>query len=257
MTKRMLFFAYGLASYAFFLVTFLYLVGFLANVPLLPKTIDSGEPAALGLGLLVNTLVILAFGLHHSVFARPTFKRWWTQYVPQPIERTTYVLVSTILLVALLALWQPLPTTVWSIANPLGQGFVWAIFAIGWGLILYATFLIDHFELFGLRQVVLFLLGRADARETFVTPMLYRLIRHPLMLGWLTVFWATPTMSVGHLLFTLLMSGYIFIGILLEERTLAAVHGLPYIAWKQRTPMLVPGLRFRQRKNEEREAIVT
>ena len=213
MTKRILFFVYGLASYAFFLVTFLYLVGFLANTPFLPKTIDSGEPASLGFGLVINTALMLAFGLHHSIFARPTFKRWFTRYVPQPIERATYVLVATLFLAAVMAWWQPLPQIVWNFQHPIARGFVWAMFGLGFALILYATFLIDHFELFGLRQVVQSLLNKQVANEKFVVPLLYRLIRHPLMLGWLIAFWATPTMTAGHLLFALVNSGYIFIGI--------------------------------------------
>jgi protein-S-isoprenylcysteine O-methyltransferase Ste14 len=186
--------------------------------------------------------------LRHSVFARPAFKRWWTQFVPQPIERSTYVLVSTLLLAAAMAFWQPLPQAVWHVGHPLWHSLAWAMFAIGFGLVLYSTFMIDHFELFGVRQIVLYLLNKNDDEPRFVTPVIYRVVRHPLMFGWLITFWSTPTMSVGHLLFTLINTGYIFIGIALEERTLSKVHGEPYVAWKKRTPMLLPWLKLRSKR---------
>lgn len=252
MFKRVLFFGYGLGAYVLFLGVAAYTVGFLANVPLLPKTVNSGEPASLGWGLAINIALMLAFGLHHSICARPAFKRWWTQYVPEPIERATYVWVASLLLAAVFAFWQPLPQLVWNIRQPLLVGFVWVMFAFGGALILYATFLIDHFELFGMRQVYNYLLDRPHVTKKFVTPALYRTIRHPLMLGWLILFWSTPQMSVGHLLFAIVNSGYIFVGIALEERTLAATLGQAYVEWKQRTPMLLPWLRARGQNQSRR-----
>jgi len=239
MMKRLLCFAYGLAAYALFLGAFLYLIAFLANAPA-PKTIDS-RPAGDWLpSLAINSLLLLAFGVHHSVFARPAVKRWWTKFVPEPIERSTYVLVSSALMIALMLLWRPLPATIWQIDHPWAQAAMWTLFAGGWALILYGSFLIDHFELFGVRQVFMHLLGKPNKRDHFVTPALYRVIRHPLMLGWLIAFWATPQMSVGHFLFALVNSGYILVGIFLEERTLSAIHGTAYQRWRASTPMLLP-----------------
>ena len=236
---RFLALVYGLISYAVFLGVFLYLVGFLANF-LVPKSIDRGPASPFASALVIDLLLIGLFGVHHSLAARPTFKRWWTQFVPQPIERSTYVLVASLILALVMWQWRPLPSVLWDVPHPLGRGALWGLYGLGLGLILYASFLIDHFDLFGLRQVVLYFRGREYTPAPFVMPTLYKFIRHPLMLGWLIAFWATPTMSVGHLVFALGNSIYIFCGIFFEERNLAEFHGEEYRQYRQRTSMLLP-----------------
>ncbi len=244
--NRFLAFAFGVLSYAIFFATFLYLVGFLGNVGV-PKSIDSGDPAALGTALLVDTLLLLLFGLQHSVMARPRFKAWWTRFVPRAIERSTYVLASSVVLIATYLAWQPVPTAVWSVANPLAANALTALYFAGVALVLYATFLIDHFDLFGLRQVVLFFRNHEYRDRHFKLPLLYRLIRHPLYVGWIITFWATPVMSVGHFLFALVMTGYILVAVPMEERDLAQLHGEQYRRWRDRTPAFVPRLGARKR----------
>jgi protein-S-isoprenylcysteine O-methyltransferase Ste14 len=236
---RFLTLAFGVVSYAVFFASFLYLVGFLGNVAV-PKSIDSGDAASLGGALLVDTALLLLFGVQHSVMARPRFKAWWTRIVPPAIERSVYVLASSVVLIATYLLWQPIPATVWSVANPIAANALTGLFFAGVGLVLYSTFLIDHFDLFGLRQVVLFFRNREYRDRHFKLPLLYRLIRHPLYVGWIITVWATPVMSVGHFLFALVMSGYILVAIPLEERDLANLHGETYRRWRDRTPAFVP-----------------
>jgi len=230
---------FGVVCYAIFFVTFLYMIGFVGNVGV-PKTIDSGDAAGFGLALLIDTALLLLFGLQHSVMARPRFKAWWTRFVPPAIERSTYVLVSSLVLVALFAWWQPIATPVWAVQNAIGSAALTALYFAGFGLVLYSTFLIDHFDLFGLRQVVLHFRDRDYSERNFKLPALYRLMRHPLYLGWITTFWATPVMSGGHVLFALVMTGYILVAIPMEERDLAKLHGEPYRRWRARTPAFVP-----------------
>jgi methanethiol S-methyltransferase len=237
--KRLLALAFGAVAYGLFFACFLYLIGFLSGL-VVPKTIDSGTVGSLGTALLVDTALVLLFGVQHSVMARPGFKAWWTRFVPAPIERSTYVLASSAVLVALYAWWQPIPAPVWEATGPIARGALTALFFGGVGLVLYATFLIDHFDLFGLRQVVLYFRGRSYSERHFVMPVLYRFIRHPLYLGWFITFWATPSMSAGHFVFALGMSVYILIAIPLEERDLEALHGESYRRWRQRTPAFVP-----------------
>jgi methanethiol S-methyltransferase len=237
--KRLLALAFGTVSYGIFFGTFLYLVGFLSGL-VVPKTIDSGAPASLGWALLVDVALIALFGLQHSVMARPGFKAWWTRFVPAPIERSVYVLLSSAVLIALYAWWQPIPATVWNATGPIARAALTALLLGGVGLVLYATFLIDHFDLFGLRQVVLFFRRRSYSERHFVMPALYRFLRHPLYLGWFVTFWATPTMTVGHLLFAAGMSAYILLAIPLEERDLEALHGESYRRWRESTPAFVP-----------------
>src|SRR5262245_59341646 len=199
--SRIAIFAYGLVCYLMFLLVFLYMVGFIGDF-WVPKSIDA-PPAAVGTlpALIINVGLLLAFGLQHSIMARPTFKNWWTRFVPKPAERSTYVLASNVFMIALLALWQPMPTIIWDVHNEFVRGTVWFLFAGGWGLVLLATFLINHFDLFGLRQIWLHLRGREYTNLSFATPFVYNYIRHPLYVGWMTAFWATPTMSLGHLVF--------------------------------------------------------
>ncbi|MBI2736812.1 MAG: isoprenylcysteine carboxylmethyltransferase family protein [Rhodospirillales bacterium] len=235
---------YGLASYLVFFVSFVYAVAFIGNY-WVPKSIDVGfESAGSGSGLapsiLINMALLAAFATQHSVMARPSFKRWWTTIVPASCERSTYVLISSLLLILVLWQWRPIVTTIWWVEG-FPAAILTAIYWIGWLTALASTYLIDHFELFGLRQVFDALHGAAARATSFKTPLLYRLVRHPLMLGFLLAFWATPHMTGGHLLFAVMMTGYIIVGVRLEERDLAAQFGATYEQYRRRVPMLVPG----------------
>ena len=237
--RRLAAFAYGATCYAIFFVTFLYLIGFVANL-VVPVSIDSGEAGPVGRALTVNTLLLLLFGLQHSVMARPGFKAWFTRVVPRSIERSTYVLASSVALVLLFWLWEPIPTAIFKVEGAFARTAVLGVSMAGYGLLLYSTFLIDHFDLFGLRQVFLRAMGRGYTEKRFATPTLYKLIRHPIYVGWFVAFWATPTFSVGHLLFAGAMTAYMLVAIPLEERDLDAQLGEPYRSWRARTPAFVP-----------------
>ena len=232
--------AFGVISYAIFFVTFLYLVGFIGNL-IVPKSIDSGVAGPVGRAMLVNTLLLLAFGVQHSVMARPGFKAWWTRFVPRPIERSVYTLASSVALIALVVFWQPIPQAVWA-----AEGFLATLLTAGLlsgvGLVLLSTFLIDHFDLFGLRQTWLYFRGRAYEEKRFTTPLLYKWVRHPLYIGWFMTVWITPTMSAGHMLLALVMTSYILIAIPLEESDLLRALGEPYRRWREQTPLFVPRL---------------
>lgn len=237
---------YGAISYVIFLGVFLYALGFMANL-IVPKTIDAPPSAfAWPIALAINAALLLLFGLQHSVMARPTFKRWWRQFVPDASERSTYVMFSNLALILLLIAWQPMPAIVWDVQQPLGRAILWALFAGGWGLVLVTTFLINHFDLFGLRQVWLAFRGRPYTYLKFVTPGPYKFVRHPLYVGWITAFWAIPTMTAGHLVFALGATAYILVAIVLEERNLIEYHGRDYIEYRARTGRLLPRLRPRQ-----------
>jgi len=237
--KRVLVLAYGLVAYALFLGTFLYAIGFIGNV-LVPKSLDSAPATALGTALLVDLLLLGLFAVQHSVMARPAFKRLLTQAVPQPAERSTYVLASSLALILLFWQWQPLGGVIWDIESPAGRAAMHAAFAFGWLLVLATTFLINHFDLFGLRQVWTHFRGRPYEPLQFVMPGPYRLVRHPLYVGWLFTFWATPTMTATHLLFALMTTGYILVAIQLEEHDLIAAHP-EYAEYRRHVPMLIPG----------------
>jgi protein-S-isoprenylcysteine O-methyltransferase Ste14 len=234
-------FAYGIVSYAVFFATFLYLAGFIGNL-FVPVTLDGTPRVGLLEGLLTNLGLIALFAVQHSVMARPAFKRWLTRFIPAAAERSTYVLASSVALIAMVALWEPLGGVVWQIDNPAGRAIAWSVFAAGWLLVLVATFLINHFDLFGLRQVWLHLRGKPYTALRFATPWLYRQVRHPLYVGWLMAFWATPTMTLTHLAFALALTAYILVAIRYEERDLIAEHGESYRRYRERVPMLVPRL---------------
>jgi protein-S-isoprenylcysteine O-methyltransferase Ste14 len=237
--SRSLALAYGVASYLVFLASFLYAIGFVGNL-LVPKSMDSGPSNSLPVAVLVDTLLLLLFAVPHSVMARPAFKRWWTRFVPPPVERSTYVLTSSLLLGLLFWQWRPILPVVWHVENPAGRWFLHAVFWLGWAIVLVSTFLIDHFDLFGLRQVYLYASGREYTPPAFKTPGLYRYVRHPLMMGFLLAFWAAPTMTAGHLLFAGATTAYILIALQLEEQDLVSLHGEQYRAYRERTSMLFP-----------------
>ena len=241
---------YGAAVYLIFAATFLYAIAFVGNLPA-PKTIDSGMPGSLGTALLVNTLLLGLFAIQHSVMARPAFKRWWTRIVPQSVERTTYVLLASAALLLLYWQWRPIPGAVWSVSHPAGIVILQAVFWTGWALVLVSTFLISHFELFGLRQVWARLRGQELPSPVFRTPSLYKRVRHPIYLGFLLAFWAAPTMSVGHLLFAIATTGYILIGIFLEERDLMALFGEQYRRYREEVPMLIPLFKVLEQRRRE------
>jgi protein-S-isoprenylcysteine O-methyltransferase Ste14 len=229
---------YGTVTYAIFFVTFLYAAGFLGNI-LVPKSIDSPATMPLANALAIDLALLGIFAVQHSGMARPGFKRWLTRFVPQSAERSTYVLISSILMIAMFWLWQPLGGTVWDVQNPVGKAVLQAGFAFGFLLVLVSTFLINHFDLFGLRQVWLQFRGKGYTPLPFVTPGPYKVVRHPLYVGWLFAFWATPTMTVAHLLFALMTTAYILVAIQLEERDLVAAHP-EYEDYRQQVPMLIP-----------------
>jgi len=236
---RLIAFLYGLASYLVFFFTFLYAIGFVSGL-LVPKTIDTGTIVPVTEAFIVNLLLMSLFAVQHSVMARKQFKQWWTRYVPPSVERSTYVLFASLALVLLFWQWHPMPTVVWQVGDPQIAGAIVGVSFVGWLLVLTSTFLINHFELFGLHQVALHLAGRSMDKPRFKTPMLYKIVRHPIYLGFIIAFWAAPVMTVGHLLFATVTMAYILVGILLEERDLVELFGDEYQRYRERVAMLVP-----------------
>jgi len=248
MFKRITIFIYGVVCYAIFFATFLYAVGFVGNI-LVPKSIDSEPQSSLSYALVINTLLLAVFAVQHSVMARPAFKRWWTRIIPEAAERSTYTLLSSLALILLFWGWQPMGGVLWEITHPVGQAVMYALFGAGWLTVLATTFLINHFDLFGLRQVWLYLLGKEYTHLKFVTPGPYKHVRHPLYVGWFLAFWATPAMTAAHMVFALGTAAYILVAIRFEERDLVAHHGQRYIEYRKNTPMLIP--RFFGRKDKQ------
>jgi protein-S-isoprenylcysteine O-methyltransferase Ste14 len=236
---RIIAFLYGLVAYVIFLGAFLYAIGFVTRM-WVPKHIDSGPVVSLGEALVIDILLMSLFAIQHSVMARKPFKQWWTQFVPPVVERSTYVLLASLVLVLLYWQWRPIPTIVWEISNPTLAMAVQALSFVGWALVLISTFIINHFELFGLQQVMSHMGGRALAEPHFKTPSLYKVVRHPIYLGFIVAFWAAPVMTAGHLLFAAVTTAYIFVGIFLEERDLIKLFGNDYRSYKKRVAALIP-----------------
>jgi len=239
MFKRIAFFTYGSLSYLIFLGSFLYAIGFIGNFGV-PRTLDGTPSGPLGIAFAIDAGLLMLFAVQHSIMARKWFKEWWTRFVPKPIERSTYVLCSSLALILLFWLWQPLGGVVWSIEDPFARLVLHGLFAFGWTLVLVSTFLINHFDLFGLRQVWMYLRQRPYTILQFGTPGPYRLVRHPLYVGWLFAFWSTPTMTLAHLLFSIATTSYILMAIHFEERDLVREHGETYEAYRRSVPMLIP-----------------
>ncbi len=252
--SRWLVFVYGLIAYLLFLAVFVYAIGFLGNFGV-PRSIDSGEPGPLSTALLINGLLLAVFAVQHSVMARPAFKQWLTRFIPQPAERSTYVMASNLALILLFWQWRPIEGTIWNVTHPLGEAVLYSLFGLGWLTVFVATCLISHFDLFGMRQVWFYLRGQEYPPVPFSMPGPYRFVRHPLYVGWLLAFWATPTMTVAHLVFAIGTTAYILVAIQLEERDLLAAHGDSYAAYRRSVPMLVPRLATNGRRTEAVDSV--
>lgn len=236
---------FAVTAYAIFFATFLYLIAFVGNLPFAPVTVDRGPEAPVAAAIVINVALIALFGLQHSVMARQGFKRWWTQIVPRPAERSVYVLAASLALIILFLFWRPIPAIVWNATGTALETPLWALFAAGWVIVLISTFLINHFELFGLQQAWFHMRGREAAAPQFREPFLYRWVRHPIYLGFFLAFWSTPLMTAGHLLLAAGVSAYMLIAIQYEERDLVGLYGDTYEQYRHRAGMLTP--RFRRR----------
>jgi methanethiol S-methyltransferase len=237
--QRRLFFFYGVACHLLFFATFAYMAGFVGNL-VVPKTIDSTTYEPIQSAILIDVLLLALFGVQHSVMARPAFKQIWTRIVPKPIERSTYVLVSCVVTILLMWQWRGIGEVVWNVQQPILRALLWVLFAIGWLLVPVVSLMISHFDLFGTRQVWLYLHGRDYEASPFRTPLLYKHVRHPLYIGWATAFWATPTMTLGHLLFAAMLTGYMGLAAWLEERDLVDHFGDQYTGYRRDVPMFIP-----------------
>lgn len=236
--------AFAIIAYAIFFATFLYLIAFVGDLELAPRTVDVGPDSPVAIAVAVDVGLIALFGLQHSVMARQGFKRWWTRVVPWAVERSVYVLMASLALIILMTLWRPIDTIVWNVGDPLVSDLIWVVFWLGWGMVLLSTFLLNHFELFGLQQAWFHVRGRPWEKPVFRQPLFYRWIRHPLYLGFFMAFWAAPEMTAGHLLLAGGMSVFMLIAIQYEEKDLVALFGRDYEDYRQRAGMLLP--RFRR-----------
>jgi len=236
---RVISFVYGVLAHLSFLLILFYLIGFLANVGV-PKSIDSGPATPFGQALAINIALLALFAIPHSVMARPGFKQWWTTIIPTHLERSTYVLISNVFVVLLMWQWRPMTEVIWNVDHPVGTVVLWGLFGLGWFVLVFASFMINHFDLFGTRQVYLHLRGEDYTFPTFEATGFYRYIRHPLMLGWLLGFWSTPQMTVGHLVFAIGTTVYILVAIQIEERDLVKFHGEAYEQYRRQVSMLLP-----------------
>ena len=237
--KKIMFLLYGVVCYAIFFVTFLYAIGFVNNL-YVPKSVDTGYQGGTSYAWMVDILLLSLFALQHSIMARKGFKKWWTKIIPEPIERSTYVLFASASLILLFAYWRPLPGVIWDVRNNLLSGLLTGLYFFGWFIVLFGTFLINHFNLFGLQQVYHNLNGSEPATSRFVTPMLYKFVRHPIMLGFIIAFWSTVRMTSGHLLFSVATTAYILIAIRLEERDMVAMYGADYKRYQEEVSQIVP-----------------
>jgi methanethiol S-methyltransferase len=231
---------FALAAYAVFFATFLCLIAFVGNLPVLPVTVDRGPEAPVAMAIIVNVALIALFGVQHSVMARKGFKQWWTRVVPEPAERSFYVLMASFALIILMAYWRPIGGTVWSVTNPVGEAVLWGLFGLGWAIVLVSTFLLNHFELFGLQQAWLHLRGRQAEPHQLRQPLFYKWVAHPLYSGFFLAFWATPRMSYGHLLLAAGVSAYMLIAIRYEERDLTSYYGDDYTRYRSGVGMIFP-----------------
>jgi protein-S-isoprenylcysteine O-methyltransferase Ste14 len=250
MFARLLILFYAIVSYAVFFVSSLYAMGFVGNY-LVPKSIDAGGRTNPGEATVVNLLLLGIFAIQHSIMARPVFKRWWAKMFPEACQRSTYVLLSSLILLLLFWQWRPIPNQVWQI-DGIAAWLLTGVYWLGWLIVFASTFMIDHFDLSGLRQAFFALRGVKDPGQTFRTPLLYKIVRHPLMLGFLLAFWATPEMTAGHLLFAIMTTAYILVALQFEERDLIAVFGATYQQYRERVPMLLPRIFNRPRAGASR-----
>ena len=234
-------FTYGVVSYAIFFLTFLYTIGFTGNIGL-ARSMDSAARVPFWSALLIDTLLLAVFAVQHSVMARPAFKRAVTRFIPEAAERSTYVLLSSLALIALFVYWQPIGGVIWNVADPALRNAINLVLGFGYALVLVASFVINHFDLFGLRQVWLYLVGKPYTHLEFRTPLFYKYVRHPLYIGWMTAFWATPTMTGAHLLFAVMTTAYMLMAVRWEERDLIMAHGAKYENYRKEVPKLVPSL---------------
>ena len=257
MFARLLILFYAIVNYTVFLVSSLYAVGFVGNY-LVPKSIDRGGATSLSEAIVVNLLLLGLFAIQHSIMARPAFKQWWSRIFPVACQRSTYVLLSSLILLLLFWQWRPIPVLVWQTSGIMAWLLI-GVYWLGWLIVFASTFMIDHFDLSGLRQAFFALRGAEVPGQSFRTPLLYKIVRHPLMLGFLLAFWATPEMTAGHLLFALMTTAYILVGLQFEERDLIAEFGTTYLRYRRRVPMLLPGIygirRTHDRQTDARSAI--